>query len=241
MNPGVCSRRMVLALGLLLAFLSPAPAQETGDKPSMVRFTVWGDWKGKDLHIRRAETASKTDDGFIKLELLDLGYSSAVPFRRGNPLELCTPLEKDGKTIWQPVITVTIPDGIREPLVMIFPQENGEASARVFDLHSSAFPYGGYQLVNLSKVQLLARLDDAIIRVEPGTSGQFKGSSDGSKNVWLRLAVEHTDKSAKVIYSSMMKNRSDKRMFLFFHTTDASPETPIAVRTLVDFAQAPGQ
>jgi hypothetical protein len=35
----------------------------------------------------------------------------------------------------------------------------------------------------------------------------------------------------------MTRNRDDKRMFMFFHSTDASPDTPVPVRILVDFAQ----
>lgn len=57
----------------------------------------------------------------------------------------------------------------------------------------------------------------------------------------LVLAAEYADKNAKIIYSSMMRNREDKRMFMFFHSTEPSPDTPVLVRTLADFAQAPEQ
>lgn len=231
----------LLALSLLLALVVPLRAQETGEKTAMVRFTVWGDWIGKELHIKKPGTTSNKDDDFIKLDLLNLGYSAGVPFRRSKPLELCTRMEKEGETLWQPLITVAIPAEIREPLVMIFPDDQGGARTTVFDLDPAVFPYGCYQLVNLSKLPILAKLDDAVIRIEPGKSGQFKGGGETKKNVWLRLAAEYTDKNAKVIYSSMMRNRDDKRMFMFFHSTEANPDTPVSVKTLVDFAQAPAQ
>lgn len=241
MNPRFFLQPFLLALGMLLAIPASSLAQETKEKPAMVRFTVWGDWTDKDLYIKRPGASSKPDEGYIKLDLLNLGYSTAVPFLRSSPLELCNQLEKDGKTLWQPLITVTIPAGVREPLVMIFPDGKGGARFSVFDLDSSVFPYGGYQLVNLSKLPILAKLDEAVIRIEPGASGHFKGSGKTQQNVWLRLAAEYADKNAKVIYSSMMRNRDDKRMFMFFHSTDDSPDTPVSVRTLVDFAQAPPQ
>ena len=49
------------------------------------------------------------------------------------------------------------------------------------------------------------------------------------------VAAEGLDKNSYVVYSSMMRNRSDKRMFMFFHPDESSPDKPISVRTLVDF------
>lgn len=242
MNSRNFLKSSLLALGLLLAHAAPGHAQEAKEKPALVRFTVWGNWAGKDLYVKRPGSSSKPDEGFLKLDLLDLGYSAAVPFLRASPLELCTPLEKEGETIWQALVTVTIPAGVREPLVMIFPNDDGGARSSVFDLDPAVFPYGGYQLVNLSKLPILAMLDEAVIRIKPGASGHFKGTGKPKQNVWLRMAAEYTEKNSKVIYSSMMRNRDDKRMFMFCHSTDASPDTPVSVRTLVDFArQAPEQ
>jgi hypothetical protein len=232
---------ILMLLGLLLAFGATGHAQETGKNPAMVRFTVWGDWAGKDLYLKRPGSSSKPDDDFIKLELLDLGYSAAVPFLRGGPIEICTPLEKDGETIWQTVMNIVIPAGIREPLVLIIPNGNGATQYIVYDLHPSVFPYGDYHIVNLSKMHLFAKLDDTVLRLSPGTSSHFKGAGKDKMNVWLRVAAEDTEKNAKVVYSSMMRNRSDKRMFMFFNSANATPDAPISVRTLVDFAPAPEQ
>ncbi len=230
-------KTILLALGLFQAMGIPCHAQEEPEKKSaMVRFTVWGDWQGKDLYIKGPDSSSGADGGFIKIDLLDLGYSSGMPYQRTKPIELCTPVEKEEETIWQPLITVAIPADIREPLVMIFPKKDGEASHRVFDLNPSVFPYGGYQLVNLTEVRLFAKLDETGLMLGPGESGQFKGNGDSRLNVWLRVAAEGLDKNSYVIYSSMMRNRSDKRMFMFFHRSDSSPDTPVAVRTLVDYA-----
>jgi hypothetical protein len=222
---------------LLLAPGTPGHAQEESrEKKPVARFTVWGDWAGKDLYIKKADASPKQDDAYLKLDLLDLGYSAAVSFSRASPIELCTKLEKDGETLWQPLLTVSIPAEIREPLVMIFPNGGGVARHRIFDLHPSVFPYGGYQLVNLSELRLFAKLDETSLLLRPGASGHFKGNGKSELNVWLRVAAEGVDKNAHVVYSSMMRNRSDKRMFMFFHATDASPDSPVSVRALVDFA-----
>jgi hypothetical protein len=228
--------RFLLTLGLMLAHFTSGIAQESGEKNETVRFTVWGDWAGKDLFVKVPGAEAKPDDGFLKLDLLDLGYSAAIPFRRSAPIQLCTRLDQDGETLWQPLLTITIPDGIREPLVMIFPNGEGAARHRIFDLHASEFPYGDYQLVNLTELRLFAKLDETGILLGPGATGHFKGTGEASLNVWLRVAAEGVDKNAHVVYSSMMRNRSDKRMFMFFHSNDDSRGVPIAVRTLVDFA-----
>lgn len=240
MNPGSILKPILkpilLAIGLLLAIGAPGHAQESEKKSPTARFTVWGDWLGKELYVKRPGSSPKEDDGFLKLDLLDLGYSAAVPFLRASPIELCTRLEKDGETIWHPLITVTIPAEIREPLVLIIPNGNDEARYAVYDLHPSVFPYGDYQIVNLSKMHLFAKLDETALRLNPGTSSYFKGGDKSKMNVWLRVAAEDSEKNAKVVYSSMMRNRSDKRMFMFFNSANATPDAPISVRTLVDFA-----
>lgn len=242
MNPRCLLKPLLPALGLFLALGAPVHAQESEEKTAMARFTVWGDWTGKDLYIKKPGSSSTADDGFLKLDLLDLGYSAAIPFCRANPIELSTPLEKDGETIWQTLLTVTIPAGIREPLVMIFPNGNGGGGprSRVFELHPSVFPYGDYQLVNLSTVPLYAKLDDTVLNLPAGASGHFKGTGKTKLNVWLRVAAEDLEKKSHIVYSSMMRNRSDKRMFMFFHSRDTSSDTatdsPVSVRSLVDFA-----
>ncbi len=227
---------LLLCLGLLTLSAAPGQDGESPEKSAVVRFTVWGEWGGNDLYIKRPGSSSKPDDGFLKVDLLDLGYSASMPFRRAEPIQLCTPIEKEGETIWQPLVTVSIPAEIREPLVMIFPGENGAVRCKVFDLHPSAFPYGDYQLVNLSKRSLLAKLDETVLTLRPGAGGQFKGAGKTSLNVWLRVAAEREDKTGQIVYSSMMRNRRDKRMFMVFHSTDSIQDAPVSVRTLVDFA-----
>lgn len=229
-------KSVLATLGLFLTIGGTAHARgESGENRPVARFTVWGEWLGKNLYIKLPEGSRKSDEGFLKLDLLDLGYSAEVPFRRALPIELCARIEKDGETIWQPLLKVSIPGEIREPLVMIFPNGDDEATSRVFDLHRSVFPFGSYQLVNLTELRMMAKFDETGIMLPPGGRGHFKGTGQSSFNVWLRVAAEGLDKNSYVVYSSMMKNRSDKRMFMFFHTSDASPDMPIAVRTLVDF------
>lgn len=233
---------LLCAFGLFLVCGAAGLAQEeSSQKTPIVRFTVWGDWAGKELYLKKPGTDSKPDDGYLKLALLDLGYSTGFPFSRAKPIELCTQTEKDGEPVWQTLLNVGITAEVRESLVMIFPKGDGKGAPeyRVFDLDASTFSYGSYQLVNLTESRLLARLDEKEILLRPGAHGHFKGTEASTLNVWLRVAAEGKDKSAHVAYSSMMKNRSDKRMFMFFHASDASPDTPIDVRTLVDFAPPP--
>ena len=233
---------VLLVLGILLVPFLAALAQDGGEpeaEKSIARFTTWGNWEGKELYVKTPKASGKPDEAYVKLDLLDLGYSAEVPFLRAQPLELCTPIEKDGETIWQPVLTIAIPADIRQPLVMVMPK--GNPKFRIFELDPAAFPFGSYQIVNLTDMRLFAKLDDNGLLLVPGAHGHFKGTAQSTLNVWLRVAAEKPDKNAQVVYSSMMRNRSDKRMFMFFSAPKGEPDAEVAVRTLVDFAPLPAQ
>jgi hypothetical protein len=233
MKPGL---PLILCTLGLLAAATAGRAQESDENRPTARFTVWGDWAGKDLYVENPGASSGKDERYIKLDLLDLGYSAEIPFTRGKPIALCAQLEMDGETLWQPLIEVKVPPAVREPLVMIFPEDEGTTRYKVYDLDPSTFPFGSYQLVNLTKVRLFAKLDETGILLEPGGHGHFKELGPSKLNVWLRVAAEGQDRNGHIIYSSMMKNRKDKRMFMFFHPSESSPDAPFAARTLVDFA-----
>ncbi|MFM7181961.1 MAG: hypothetical protein ACKO2G_10925 [Verrucomicrobiales bacterium] len=225
----------------VLCHVSIGQAQEAPEKKPVARFTVWGNWSGKEFYIRDPEKPDKAKDAFIKVDLLDLGYSAEVAFSRAQPIELCTPEQVEGETIWQPVIKVAIPADIRQPLVMIMPDEKAEPGIKIYDLDPATFPYGSYQIINMTEMRLFAKLDDTGLLLKPGEHGHFKGTAQSTLNVWLRVAAEKPDKDAQVVYSSMMKNRNDKRMFMFFSTPKDDPDAEVAVRTLVDFAPLPAQ
>ncbi|QQL44871.1 hypothetical protein [Sulfuriroseicoccus oceanibius] len=198
-----------------------------------VRFSVWGNWQGQELFIRNGRGKGTSPDDFFKLELLDMGYSPVLPFSRKAGLALFTQREaEDGTIEFIKMMDIRVPGDVKQPLVLLFPSEKGSPGCRVFDLAPDAFPYGGYQMVNLSKVPLIAKLDDKQQLLRPGGAKRFKGAVEDGQNVWLRVAAKGEDGNPKLVYSSMLKNRQAKRMFLFFYPEETGK---MGVKALVDF------
>lgn len=214
----------------------PAPQEKETAGPK-VRFAVWGDWKGKELYVKRASPVPGKESPYLKLDLLNLAYSPEIPFKRSEALALCVKEGAEDAPVFRPVMNVAIPLAIRSPLVLVFPDEKGGASFRFFDLDPAAFPYGGYQIVNLSKVPLLARLDEKEVRIDSGMAKLMSGAGEPEKNMWLRVAMPGENNASKLIYSAMLKNRNGKRMFLFFHPSGSGADSTVSVKTLVDFVQ----
>lgn len=247
MKPALFPRTLLSAFVILLVCIHIGHAQvvvadeNAESSQSMARFTTWGNWEGKELFIKRPGKSLKPEEAYVKLDLLDLGYSAEVPFIRAEPLQLCTPIQKEGETKWEPILSIPIPADIRQPLVMLMPKGKAEAHYKIYDLDPATFPFGSYQIVNLTDMRLFAKLDDTGLLLVPGAHGHFKGTARSTLNVWLRVAAEKPDKNARVVYSSMMRNRRDKRMFMFFNAPKGDPNAEVAVRTLVDFAPLPAQ
>ena len=198
-------------------------------KGPSVRFCVWGKWAGEELFIKSSGKIYK------KVDLLNMGYSPKYRYKKGEPLPLFVRKMVDGEAKFAPLMQIKIPATTKFPLVLIFPAEDNSTRYKVFDIHPSEFPYGGYQVVNLGKAPLLAQLDKKGVKVKPNKSVRLNGASKDGSNMWLRVAAQGANNKRKLVYSSMLKNRKAKRMFLFFYP-QKDKRNPIGVKTLVDFA-----
>lgn len=194
-----------------------------------MHFCVWGKWAGEELFVK---SSSKK---YTKLELLDMGYSPKYSFKKGAPLPIYIREVVEGEASFVPLMQIKVPATTKSPLVLIFPAEDNSTRYQVFDIHPSVFPYGGYQVVNLGKVPLLAQLDKKGVQVNPDKSVKLNGSQEDGANMWLRVAAKGANNQTKLVYSSMLKNRKAKRMFLFFYP-QKDQKNPIGVKTLVDFS-----
>lgn len=214
---------------------SSSSTRQSSSKRPTVRFCVWGKWTGKEIFIKSSKGGSERDKKYLKLDLLNMGYSPKYPFKKGTPLYLFTHELVDEEMTYSPLLQVKVPPSTKSPLVLIFQNENGVARYKVFDIHPSEFQYGDYQFVNLSKAPLLAKLDKKSVKLNPNKSVILAGSTIDGSNMWLRVAAKKNSTETKLVYSSMLKNRKSKRMFIFFYPND-NIRNPIGVKTLVDFA-----
>ena len=227
---------MVVFMCQLSAQESPtSPDGKQVSKGASVRLCVWGDWKGKELFIKKIKRSDSSEEKYLKVDLLNMGYSPIISFNRKKLLKLCSREEIDGELVFRPFLQIKIPSTIKVPLVLLFPDKKGGATYRIFDLDPAKFPYGGYQIVNLSKLPLLAKLDKKGVKLKPGSAHQLKGGSKDGQKMWLRVVTASGKNKNKLVYSSMLKNRKAKRMFLFFHPSNKKRGVSVGVKTLIDY------
>jgi len=202
---------------------------------AVARLCVWGDWKGKELYIQKLKRNKNSRSKYLKVELLNLGYSPEITYRKGKGIVLCTRVVVEEKEEFHPLLKIKIPAQIKSPLVLLFPNKKGGASYQIFDLDASAFGYGGYQIVNLSKAPLIVKLDNKTLKIKAGLSKQIKGARKDGQTMWLRVARKTSNNKLKLVYSAMLKNRKAKRMFLFFYSESKAKGGGIGVKTLIDY------
>lgn len=222
------------AVGLLTCGLASAVGEspENGAESKGLGFKIssWGEWKGPELFV-------KNDSNWKKIELLDLGYTESLPFKRGEPVILVRKTQTDKGEQYLPYLTVPIAANCLQPLLILIADGKGGAKSMVVDLDPKNFPWGSYKFVNFSQAHLAGMVNQTLFKLEPGKDYMF----DPKKSENNRLAIQvktNNGETSEIIYSNMVINRPSKRMILFFHpSAGTSGEVKIESRCLVDFRQ----
>lgn len=220
----------LLACGMAAAAGQPPDKDAEHNAPGF-KISSWGEWKGPDLFVKQASH-------WKKIDLLDLGYTESLPFRRDEPVVLARLTQTDkGQDSYLPFLSVPIAANCKEPLILLVADDKGGARAMVVDLNPKEFPWGSYKFVNFTQSPLVGLVNESLFRLEPGKTSMI----DPKKEANARLAIQvKTDKgdASEMIYSNMVINRPSKRMILFFHPqANGSGQPRIESRCLVDFRQ----
>jgi hypothetical protein len=202
------------------------------DPPAGFTFKIssWGAWKGPELFIKHGTK-------WLPVEILDLAYSSPLPYNRGEPLVLARKTPSDTGEAYVPLLSVIIPEDCREPLVLLLPDAMGASRPFVVDINPKEFPWGSYQFVNFTHSKLVGLINKSMFSVEPGKVQMINPSN--SENTRLAIQVKSVKgEQSKIVYSNMVINRPSKRMLIFFHSAAGGTGEPtIETRCLVDFQQ----
>ena len=196
------------------------------------RIACWSAWTKSDLYI------GKSKKKMVKVDIFDMSYSKKYPYTSGQPLRFYKKnQEATGKeNPYTLAMSVNIPASCKKPLVMLVLGEEG-VRHMVYDLDAKKFPYGTYKVVNFTSVNLLTIMGGDSFSLKPKCNHFVKlKSRKKNKAVQCRVAVK-SNGEVKLVYSSMMMNRSDKRMLLFFYPSkDEGGRMTVKCRSLVDFS-----
>lgn len=222
----------------------PVAAQDKPAKGPSFRIACWSEWTKDELFIRLPRKVKGDEDGkgkgkMLKLEILDMSYSPSYPYTPGEPL-LFFKKTDDEKEPYAPELKVLIPNSYKDPLVMLMLGKE-KTTHFVYDLNTKNFPFGSYKVINFSSVDLFTELAGKRFALKPKSSHMVNLSLKEKKAIQCKVAVKQNGK-AKLVYSSMLMNRPNKRMLMFFFPTkDEAGRSTIKCRSLVDFATTPAK
>lgn len=203
--------------------------KETHAGPVFV-ISSWGDWKGPELFV-------KQEAKWKLLEIMDLGYSAELTYKRSEPVVIVRKVMTEKGEQYVPFISVAIPEACRKPLIMLVPDPKVGARTMVVDLDPKEFPWGSYKFVNFTGAKLDGLVNRTGFHVEPGGLYMFNPGKDENTRLAIQVKAMKGDQS-ELVYSNMVINRPSKRMLVFFHpSTDAAGGASIDTRCLVDFRQ----
>lgn len=143
--------RKILAFGLLLSSVlySAAQADDTEEgKAKTYRATLFNKWEGGELYTKHKK-------GYSLLEPARKSYTQSFKYKESSIVLFKKGLSEEGEEIYLPALTVSVPPAIIEPLLILAWDSSKEKPvAKVIEFSPRKFPYGSYQIVNLSKLPL---------------------------------------------------------------------------------------
>lgn len=225
---------------VILSFVSSSHAQTRPGRDSHTirpantfRIVSSTDWTGNDLYILSPK--KKGNDSMIQLKIYDMSYSKYYPYKKGAPVSFFTKTN-DPETPYTLLFKVAIPPTNKMPLIFVT-RTKSKVHSRLFDIHPSTFPYGSYQMVNLTNKGLIAQFGGNRYSVKPNNSKsvRIKQARKG-KAVSCKVARSE-DGETKLIYSNIMMNKTNKRLLMFFYPDkDRRGRDTVQCKSLVDFA-----
>lgn len=227
--------------GLISVVQAQESDQNSGDEGPKRTFSVtcWGEWDGPELFVKE-EGQRDAEGKWHKLALADLAISPPLPFEKGSQITLYQQLEGQEGTddeAFKVFARFKVPSTVRMPLLVLF-KSGKKIQGKIFDLSPDRFPGGSYVFVNLGAKPLQIELNNKKFNLKPGQEHLVRGRIKKNQRVQIRANAMNDEGKLTNRYSSMLINRPNKRMVMFFFpTTNQAGLETISCRSVVDFVQ----
>ena len=136
----------------------------------------------------------------------------------------------------EPIANVTIPSGVRFPLIILIPSPDGPSPPYrgiVFDDDPAKFPFPSYFTINFTKQKVALSIGGEQFVMAPGKS---KVITSKEKTLNLRMAVQKANAPGQwtIIYDNFYPNWPDERCLLFILDANRHGSPSIEVRSLLE-------
>ncbi|MFC4991471.1 hypothetical protein [Rubritalea tangerina] len=194
------------------------------------RVACWSDWKGEAVFFSQAKRLS--EESMVPVDLMEMAYSGYYPYKAGVPIRF---YQRGVKVPYRMIEEVKVPSGVHEPLIFFFVSGEGKLKYRVFDTSSRKFPFGSYQFVNLSKEDMMVKFTGKPVMLRAQSAKVIDSFANKKKAYPCRVARKEATET-KVVYSSMIMHRPNKRMMMFLYPgVDEAKRSKMRTRALVDY------
>jgi hypothetical protein len=241
MNPSLFPRRIHVVGILLLCslwadsglFAQGDLGDTDGEKGKTFRATLFGTWEGYDLYTRK-----KTD--FLPLKPARSSYTKRLPYRGDSIVLYKKEVSEEGEEIYPVALTVPVPAGLSEPLMILaWDREEEHPVAKLIEFSPREFPYGTYQVVNLSKYELAGTIRDKTnrIRCQPGESRLVSFDIKSGERAPIVFYAKIEGEVRKVFGSICIHRERKRSIFLMYPETDKLGRVVFQSSVIVDVAQ----
>lgn len=182
--------RSLLLLMLTVSVPSFECLAQLGEEPLVslsFKTMAWDRYPDADIYFR-------SDNKEQKIELLKMVRSR--PYKYYGPATLVFYTKEsgpEGQTINSPVASATFKQHTKDPLILFIKNPNPEDKRRyinwLIDDNTDDFPYGSYQVFNLSKEQLRGRIDEEVFQLDRSGSHTIVQLSGDKRNVMAIIQV----------------------------------------------------
>ena len=221
----------------ILVIQSSAAPESTNEVK--FRATCLSSWNGPDLYLL------STDNTYLAFTVHSMAYTKTHTHQRNEPITIFQKsTAEDSKESHTPLLKVTIPNTIREPLIALHWDDTSmECTSTVLEFSPEKFPYGSYQIVNLSDIEIEGYIGTEENKISCAAKQQSILNFQFEPGSRIAIVFQHKiNDQIKNVFSSLAFHRQRKRVILFF-TSKATKNGRInySTRPLVDYKPEPNK
>lgn len=238
-----------LILALLFLLTACVQAQNSSvNKPAHFSFSCasWESVKGDALYYYsgRAKKNELKEDAIKRLKKVGLSVmtrSHLYEFKGGNKISFYRKgTNQDGEETHTVAASTTVPSHWKRVLLVFFPgAKPGEYRILPIQDDRDVAPYGSYQFINLTKLQLSGVLDKTKLLVKPNGKLLVKLRGDKSKSMLFGVWAEVEGKKKWLQRNTLTYKPSKYLIYFFYASKDARGQLKVSSKGIVEFRPPP--